>query len=139
VKLATREHAFMSDTPPLRLTLLDGELAVCRLAPDVASPVWADGDFVSVTRTPGELSVVCAARHVPPHVTASRGWRLLRVEGPLPLDLVGIFAALGAPLAEARVSIFPLATYDTDWLLVPGAALDRAIGALERAGHVVDR
>lgn len=131
----------MTDTHTLRLTLLDGELAVCRLASDDDVPAWAGaaGPFVSITRTAAELSIVCEARHVPSNVTASRGWRLLRVEGPLPLDLVGIFAALGAPLAEARVSIFPIATYDTDWLLVPAAALDRAIGALERAGHVVTR
>ena len=129
----------MTATHTLRLTLLGGELAVCRLAPDAPVPAWADGVFVSITRTPDELSIVCEAHHAPMHVTASRGWRLLRVEGPLPLDLVGIFAALGAPLAEARVSIFPIATYDTDWLLVPATALDQAIGALERAGHVVIR
>jgi uncharacterized protein len=125
----------------LRLTLLPGELAIARLAPDTPLPAWTvrDGAFVSVTRTPDELSVVCAAEWVPEAVTASRGWRLLRVEGPLPLDLVGVLVGLAAPLAAAGVSIYPIATYDTDWLLVPGAALDTAVRALEGAGHVVVR
>jgi hypothetical protein len=126
----------------LTVTLLPGELAICRLAADAIMPTWADdGAFVSVTRTASELSVVCATERVPAGVTASSGWRLLRVEGPLPLDLIGIFVALGSPLAAAGVSIFPIATYDTDWLLVPGAQLTTAIDALRGAGHrvVVER
>ena len=123
----------------LRLTLIAGELAVCRLPSDAAVPTWAGGPapFVSITRTPEELSIVCPAAHVPAGTTASHGWRVLRVEGPLPLDLIGIFAALGTPLANAGVSIFPIATYDTDWLLVPGAQLTRAIDALRDAGHTI--
>lgn len=124
----------------LRLTLLPGALTVCRLAPDAAVPPWADGPapFVSVTRTVAELSIVCPADRVPADVSpASAGWRVLRVEGPLPLDLVGVFVALGEPLARAGIGIFPVATYDTDWLLVPGARLDEAVDALRGAGHHV--
>ena len=94
---------------------------------------------MSITRTAEELSIVCAEEQVPTAVTASRGWRVLRVDGPLALDLVGIFVALGGPLAEAGISVFPIATYDTDWLLVPGAVLEQAIDVLARAGHVVTR
>lgn len=123
----------------LRLTLLPGELAVCRLAADSAVPEWADtpSAFTSITRTRDELSIVCAAERVPVGVIAARDWRLLCVEGPLPLDLIGIFVAIGAPLARAGVSIFPIATYDTDWLLVPGPRLAEAVDALRSAGHEV--
>lgn len=46
-----------------------------------------------------------------------------------------MLAALAGPLARANVPIFPIATHDTDWILVPGAQLDAAVGALRRAGH----
>ena len=65
-------------------------------------------------------------------------WRALRVHGPFALSEVGVLAALSAPLAEARISIFVVSTYDTDYLLVQSEQLDRAIEALRRASHQVD-
>lgn len=125
-------------TPTHTLTLLDATLAVCRLPPDAPVPAWALAPpFSSVTRTPDELSVVCADAAVPPEQPASRGWRVLRVEGPLDLALVGVLSALAAPLAAARIAIFPIATHDTDWILVPGARVAAACRALIDAGHVV--
>ena len=129
-----------SQSPTLALTLVAVPLAVCRLPADAPVPSWALGPpFSSVTRTPDELSVVCAADGVPTGVLASRPWRALRVDGPLDLALVGVLAALAGPLAEAGVSVFPIATYDTDWILVREADAERACAALERAGHVVRR
>ena len=120
------------------LDLLAEPLAICRLPPDAPPPAWAwRGAFVSVTRTADELSVVCAAAAVPPGVTASAPWRALRVAGPLDLSAVGVLARLAAPLAAAGVSLFVVATYDTDWLLVREDALDAAVAALRGAGHAV--
>jgi hypothetical protein len=41
------------------------------------------------------------------------------------------------PLADAGVAIFPIATYDTDYVLVKDAHLDVAVQALTAFGHVV--
>jgi hypothetical protein len=121
----------------LRLTLLPQSLAVCKLAADAPSPTWPRGAFTSITRTPGELSVICDDDAVPADVQAERGWRALRVEGPLPFELTGVAAALTAPLAEARISVFLIATFDTDYLLVKEDVLAHATGVLRAAGHDV--
>lgn len=123
----------------LPLTLLREPLAICRLEAGAPLPAWTEAAraFLSVGRTPTELSIVADAAVVPPGVPGERGWRALRVEGPLPLDLVGILASVAAPLAEAGISIFPIATYDTDYVLVKGADLERARAALAAAGHRV--
>ena len=122
----------------LRLVLTDEPMAICRLGPRDAPPAWATGgSWWSMTRTADELSVVCAEASVPSEVAASRGWRLLRFEGPLPLDQTGILASVTAPLAAARVSLFAVATYDTDYVLVPAAQRHAAIAALEKAGHTI--
>lgn len=63
----------------------------------------------------------------------------MQVEGTLPFSLVGVLAAIAAPLAEARVSIFAVSTYDTDYVLVEESELDRAIRVLEGAGHAIQR
>ena len=55
---------------------------------------------------------------VPEGALVQRGWRGLQVVGPLDFALTGGAAALTAPLAEAEVSVLPIATYDTDYLFV---------------------
>ena len=59
------------------------------------------------------------------------------VEGPLDFSLTGVMSALLAPLAEAGVSVFALATFDTDYLLIRAAQLDLAVETLSAAGHLV--
>lgn len=113
-------------------------LSICRLPGDAPIPAWAmQRAFFSVTRTSDELSVVCASIQVPPGVTAHDGWRALKLVGPFDLLLVGILLGVAAPLAVAGVTIFPIATYDTDYLVVRDDQLSAAIGALRDAGHQV--
>ena len=124
----------------LTLSVLPAPLAIVRLEPAAPVPGWAwSGDLCSVTRSAGELSVVCSEAAVPPDAQAQRGWRALKVEGPLDFSLTGVLAALAAPLADARISIFALSTYDTDYVLVRDADLARACEVLRGAGHVVAR
>ena len=111
-------------------------MAICWLRPDAAVPAWAlSGTLTSITRTAEELSVVCPQDNVPADVQAERGWRCLRVCGPLDLALVGVLASLATPLAQAGISLFAISTYDTDHLLVRGEDLDRAMQVLREAGH----
>lgn len=120
----------------LNLLLLPGRLAVCRLSATADAPDWFRGGALhSITRTPDELSVVCDEAHVPASVNAQRGFRAVRVEGALDFALTGVLSSLAAPLAQAKVSIFALSTYDTDYLLVREADLDRARDAWIAAGH----
>lgn len=123
--------------PALTLDVMPGELAVCRLPPDAPVPDRAQGDFVSVTRTPGELFVACTAGGVPDGVTGECGWRAVAVRGPLAFSLTGVLASLATPLAEAGVPVFVMSTYDTDYLLVREGDVDRAKETLRAAGHTV--
>jgi hypothetical protein len=118
------------------LTLLPGSFAIVHLATDAPFPRWAlQGNFFSVTRTSDEVSVVCAAGQVPKDVKAEAGWRVLKLKGPFALSEVGVLAALAAPLAEAKASLFAISTFDTDYLLVSEKQLLAAIEALRGAGH----
>jgi uncharacterized protein len=115
-------------------------MAIARLEHDAPLPAWATrGAFTSVTRTPSELSIVCADDSVPRNVVAARGWRILMLEGTFPLTETGIASAFTAVLASANVSVFVISTYETDFVLVPEKSLDVAIAALARAGHSVSR
>lgn len=122
----------------LRLNVLDGRLAVCRLDPREGLPAWAtEADFFSITRAPGELSLVCTEACVPDSVEREGGWRALGVEGPLEFSLTGVLASLASPLAQAGVSIFAVSTFDTDYVLVKEDSLQTAVTALRESGHEV--
>jgi hypothetical protein len=123
-----------------RLRVLSGRFAICRLLPDAPVPAWdVEGELVSITRTRTELSVVCPESAVPPGAIHRAGWRCLEVAGPLNLSLVGVLASLLSPLSNAGIGIFVVATFDTDHILIKEEKLDRAIEALEQAGHRVSR
>jgi len=150
-------------TRHLELSLLPERYAISRLAADAPIPAWAtQGPFFSVTRTGDELSVVTELSLVPVGVQSQsgwpptgikpnglgasptaaepvRGWRVLKVHGPFVLSEFGVLAALATPLAEARISIFAVSTFDTDYLLVASETLPAAIAALEQAGHTIYR
>src|SRR5512132_3714284 len=127
--------------PRLPLELLPDTLGVCRLAPDATVPAWAaiSRGFVTISKTLEELSITTTQANVPPEVRCERDYRALRVRGPLPLDLIGILAAMADPLAEAGLGIFATSTYDTDYVLVKARDLDVALAALEGAGHRIQR
>jgi hypothetical protein len=126
----------------MRLRVLEGDYAVCRLGAEASAPAVPPRGtgFWSLTEVGEERSLVCLEDLAPGEgdgTTVVPGWRILEVEGPLDLALTGVMAELAAPLAAAGIPIFPIATHDTDWLLVPGAQLDAATAALRGAGHTL--
>lgn len=124
---------------PLRLVLLDDTFAIVRFPPAAAVPAWASAssDFVTITRTLDELSIVAADRLVPETVNGERDFRALKVVGPLAFGEVGILASIASALAAEGVSIFVVSTYDTDYVLLKSVRLNMAAVALRQAGYIV--
>jgi hypothetical protein len=128
----------MSPRAFLTLTVFPDRYSICRLDVEAGIPEWSSkGRFISISRTPDELSIVCPELNVPSGVTSEPGWRILKCEGPLDYALPGIMASIAEPLAGAGVPIFPIATYETDYILVKESHLEVAIDALIGYGHVV--
>ncbi len=125
--------------PSLQLTLLDAEFAVCRLPAGSAVPQPPpEVPLYSVTVSPDEVSVVCPVSVAPRESPSERGWRVLKVKGPLDFSLVGILASVLDPLVDANVSVFAISTYETDYVLVHADQLRQALTALKVANHRVD-
>ncbi len=125
----------------LRLRFLPERLAIVRLAADAPIPRWASRSsrWFSITRTHDELSIVCNAAAVPEGVAREACFGAFGVEGPLDFALTGVLASLAAPLAAAKISIFAISTFDTDYVLVREESLMAASRALRTAGHKIIR
>ena len=90
-------------------SVLPGTLAVCRLPASDRVPSWAlelHEGFVSITRTPDELSIVCPEEAVPPDTQVEEGFRRWWCPGRSRSRETGVLAALATPLAAAGISIF---------------------------------
>lgn len=124
----------------LQLSLLPEKYAIVGLSAHADLPVWAtQGPFFSVTRTSEEISIVVEESRVPAGIQSQAGWRVIKVHGPFVLSEVGVLAALAGPLAAAKISLFVLSTFDTDYLLISSENLDAAVSVLEHAGHSFQR
>jgi uncharacterized protein len=121
----------------LTLHLLPDTYAIWQLSGQAETPHIPADRFHCVIRTPDELSGVCPADAVPPHATVDSDWRCFQFIGPFDLTLTGIMVQVAQPLASAGVPIFTLATYNTDYILVPNARLDQALAALRNANIAV--
>ena len=124
----------------LTLEILDQEVAVVRLVSCAELPAWFNWrtqPIASVTRTVDETSLVFPSALVPPDAVAERGWRVIKVRGPLPFSLTGVLHSILTPLAAAGISIFTVSTYDTDYVLVGCENLSRALAALRPGFEII--
>ena len=126
-------------TTQLTLSVIEEEVSICRLEPCESIPSWAHNCvFSSITRTQDELSIVCFSESVPRELDAERGWRILKLEGPFELSLIGILSGVANVLKENAISLFVVSTFDTDYVLVKKESLAEAITALRNGGYRIN-
>ncbi len=124
--------------PQLTISLLPDQFVICRLPGDAAPPpIVAGGPFYSVTANADEISIVCRASDAPTGATVEPGWRAFVIEGPLDFSLVGVLNSMLTPLVSAKVPVFAMSTYTTDYVLVREHDVRPATTALKIAGHTV--
>lgn len=112
--------------------------AISKLDGAATIPSWTEGDgFVSISRTPSELSIVCPADRVPAEINASRAWTCFELIGPFAFDETGIALSVIQPLSKEKIGVFLVATFDTDFLLVQEKDLAAAKQALTAEGHTL--
>jgi hypothetical protein len=122
----------------LTLTLLKENFTLHRLEPDAEFPeIVLHTSFFATTRTEGELSIVVPETIEIESERSESGWACFKVEGPLEFSLTGILAGITNALAEAKIPIFALSTFDTDYILVKRKQVETAKEALKSAGYLL--
>ena len=122
----------------LNMRLLQEKYGVCRLEINEEIPKWAiNSQFYSITKTQDELSIVCPQNNIPSNIKYEADWRILKVEGPLDFSLIGILSSISNILANNKISIFAISTYDTDYILVKDKDVENAIKVLSNENYHV--
>ncbi|MDC0246577.1 ACT domain-containing protein [Deltaproteobacteria bacterium] len=118
------------------LSLLEETFSIHRLALDASLPeAVSECDFYSLSKTAEEISLVCPEKIAVTSEKSNPDWKCLKVAGPLDFKLTGILSAITDVLAEEKISIFAISTFDTDYILIKREYLANAVSALERAGY----
>jgi len=120
----------------LKLTVLEDLFSVHRFPPDHDIPKQIyESQFYSISKTDSELSIVCSSSILLDSERSETDWSCIKVQGPLNFSLTGILADISDVLAKAKVSIFAISTFDTDYILVKSEKLSVANQALQKAGY----
>jgi len=124
----------------IALTIIDGSFNIHRLPSDATIPADVLREaFFAVLRSDTELSLVCSSAVSVESERVSADWACLKVAGPLDFDMTGIIAAISAALSAAALPVFVISSFDTDYVLVRGVDLDKAVAALRAGGMQCDR
>jgi hypothetical protein len=114
------------------LKVLQKKYSILKFQADSVLPEWIySSDFYSITKTPDELSVVTEQSDTfKENIPGSKDWQVLKIIGPLDFSLIGVIADISNILKDARVPIFTISTYNTDYIFVKQKDMDVTIKAL---------
>jgi uncharacterized protein len=118
----------------ITLQLLPEPYAVCKLA--TLPVLQTENSFVSLSITSEEISFVCPITIIPHNpLSVETGWRTLKILGVLEFSQVGIIAGISLLLADAKISLFVVSTFNTDYILVKEENLVITLTILKEAGY----
>ena len=125
-----------AQTEDLVLEPLRPRFAVCKV-PDYSGVDLAQ-PFCFTGKTDEENSLVCPEEYVPEHTTErDDGWKGFRIVGQMDFSLIGILARISQILADNRIGIFAISTFNTDYVFTKEENFEKALEALKRAGYVM--
>lgn len=120
----------------MRLIKIDSDFSVCKVTD--YSQTNLNAPFCFIGKTDEENSLVCRTQDVPKNTTErDDGWKAFRIEGVLDFSLIGILAKITGILAENKIGVFAVSTYNTDYVLTRTEKFDRAIAVLADAGYII--
>ena len=120
----------------MKLKKLVFDITVCKL--EDVSAVDLSREFFFLGKTDEEISLVCKTEDAPSNtIERDDGWRGFRIEGVLDFSLIGILSKISSILAENKIGIFAISTYNTDYILVKKENFDLAMTVLAEAGYEI--
>ena len=120
----------------MQLKKIDADFTVCKVKD--ASGIHFDQEYCFVGKTDEELSLVCTTENTPENTTdRDDGWKAFRIEGVLDFSLIGILAKISGILAENKIGLFAVSTFNTDYILVKSENYSRALAVLSEEYEII--
>jgi len=122
----------------MTLELLKNEYSVYKFNPEyIVNRNIQTEEFISITKTKHELSIVAQINSFNDFIKAENGWRILKICGTLDFSLIGVLSKISTILACENISIFVISTYDTDYIMIKDKNITPAIEVLSKNEYQV--
>lgn len=120
----------------MELKKIKSDFSVCKV--EDYSLVNLDSEFCFIGKTDEEKSLVCRTEDVPANtIERDDGWKAFRIQGILDFSLIGILSNISKMLADNKIGIFAVSTYNTDYVLTKAENFQKAIDVLEKDGYQI--
>lgn len=120
----------------MEIKVIDQDFSICKL--ENLSRINYEDEYLFLGKTEEELSLVCSTAFVPENVRSrDDGWRAFRIQGVLDFSLIGILSRITTLLADNKIGIFAVSTYNTDYILTKKECFEKALKILAVNGYVI--
>jgi Uncharacterized conserved protein len=120
----------------MEIKIIDQHFSVCKVA-DLSQIDYSD-KFCFIGKTDEELSLVCSTKSVPENaIEIDNGWKGFRIQGILDFSLIGILSKISMLLAENKIGIFAVSTYNTDYIFTKEENFEKAVNVLKDNGYII--
>ena len=120
----------------MKLRIIDKEFAICKVKD--FSQINLEDEFLFIGKTDDEHSIVCEMQSIPNNCTdIDEGWIAFKIEGQIDFSLIGILYSVSKILAESKIGIFAVSTYNTDYIFLKKENYQKGLEVLEAAGYQV--
>lgn len=120
----------------MEIKRIEADFSVCKVQD--FSKVDLERQYCFIGKTDEENSLVCRTEEVPENVTEREdGWKAFRIQGVLDFSLIGILSKISSLLADNKIGIFAVSTYNTDYILTKAENYSKALNVLAEAGYKI--
>ena len=120
----------------MEIKIIDRKFSICKV--ENYNTININDEYVFIGKTDEENSLVCETNKVPNNAThIDKGWKAFRIQGVLDFSLIGILSKISTLLAENKIGIFAISTYNTDYILTKEENFQKAIDILEKNNYKI--
>lgn len=120
----------------MQLKKLPYDLTICKVKSEL--DINLNNEFCFIGKTDDEISLVCITADAPQNaLERDDGWKCFRIQGKLDFSLIGILSEISSVLAENKIGIFAVSTFNTDYILVKEENFEKSINLLSLNGYSI--
>lgn len=120
----------------MEIKKINENFSICKI--NDISKVDFNDEYCFIGKTDEEISLVCSTKKVPSEIVErDDNWKAFRIQGILDFSLIGILSKISTLLAEKKIGIFAISTFNTDYILVKEENYENSLKVLSENGYKI--